>query len=64
MPLIIRDGNREGSYWNIPQEYYSPVYYYLINTQHSDLETNKLADYLRNDVVVKSIFTRHGFDPL
>ncbi len=61
-PLIIRDGHAVGSYWAIPEEYYSPIYYYIVLTAKDD-KTEELYNYIRGRKSLPA-FTASGFERL
>ncbi len=62
-PLIMKNGETTGSYWYVPHEYYSPVYYYIISTDKSD-KTQELYNYIRGNKKNLSEFYSAGFEAL
>lgn len=62
-PLIMKNGQTTGSYWYIPHEYYSPVYYYIISTDKSD-KTQELYNYIRGNKQNLAMFYSAGFEAL
>ncbi len=62
-PLIMRNGRPTGSYWFIPHDYYSPIYYYIISTENSK-RAKELFDYLSTNSDALQYFYRSGFEDL
>lgn len=62
-PLIMRNGRSTGSYWFIPRDYYSPIYYYIISTENSK-RAKDLFDYLSTNSEALSYFYRSGFEDI
>ena len=62
-PLIIKNGETTGSYWYIPHEYYSPIYYYIVSTDKSG-KTQELYNFIRGNKKNLSEFYSAGFEAL
>ncbi len=62
-PLIMRNGETTGSYWYIPHEYYSPVYYYIIKNDKSQ-QADELFNYIRGNKLNLAEFYSAGFEAL
>ncbi len=62
-PLIMHDGRTTGSYWIVPREYYSPIYYYIIKNDRSK-DAEELYNYLRANQKNLNEFYSAGFEAL
>ncbi|MGN0915956.1 MAG: molybdate ABC transporter substrate-binding protein [Succinivibrio sp.] len=64
-PLIYTNGIQMGSYWNIPEDYYSPIYYCVtLLGNESNVDALKLYNFLNLDAKVIDSFRQAGFDSL
>ena len=60
-PLIMKDAKTTGSYWYIPNEYYDPIYYYLVMLSE-DPATRAVCDLLSDPAFALRHFKQAGFE--
>lgn len=64
-PLIMRNGAPLGSYWYIPEDYYTPIYYYVVNTSKKNTNRNNiLFNYIYANKDALEEFDKAGFERL
>lgn len=64
-PLIMTDGQPDGSYWMIKRDYYPPIRYYIASlADEKDYESLELMNYIAGDRRSINTFERAGFEPL
>ena len=64
-PLIYKDGHTTGSFWNIPENTYAPIFYYLIDTSKSNSHSIQvLFNYIYANSQALRHFYEYGFEPI
>lgn len=64
-PLIYKDGHTTGSFWNIPDDTYDPIFYYLIDTSKSNSHSIQvLFNYIYANGQALRHFYEYGFEPI